>query len=39
MQLTPRSTWGAGTDIPVRGDFDADGKLDIAIFRPSTGTW
>jgi hypothetical protein len=33
------TTWGLGTDIAVPGDFDGDGRTDLAVYRPSSGTW
>ncbi len=32
--------WGTtGTDVPVRGDFDGDGKADIAVYSQAGGNW
>ena len=31
--------WGVPGDQPLSGDFDGDGKTDLVIYRPSTGTW
>ena len=31
--------FGQEGDIPVAGSYDNDGKMDYAVFRPSTATW
>lgn len=31
--------WGISTDYFVSGDYDGDGKQDVAVWRPSNATW
>jgi endonuclease/exonuclease/phosphatase family metal-dependent hydrolase len=33
--------WGAQSqgDVPMLGDFDRDGRADLTVWRPATGTW
>jgi hypothetical protein len=31
--------YGAAKDVPVPGDYDGDGKIDLGVWRPSIATW
>ena len=40
LSATQTFTWSVdGTDVPVRGDFDGDGRGDLATYRQATGEW
>jgi hypothetical protein len=34
-------SWGnpATNDVPMVGDFDGDGRSDVAVYTPSRGLW
>jgi hypothetical protein len=32
-------SWGLPGDVPISGDYDADGKSEIAVVRPSSMIW
>jgi hypothetical protein len=33
--------WGSGAlaDVPIVGDFDGDGQIDLTVWRPGNGIW
>jgi hypothetical protein len=40
LTATRTFTWSVhGTDLPIGGDFDGDGRTDLASYRGATGEW
>ena len=39
MSRGATTAWGTKGDVPVPGDYDGDGKDDLAIWRPGNGIW
>jgi hypothetical protein len=39
--LQGSAQWGHGAarDVPAPGDYDGDGRIDLAVWRPSIATW
>lgn len=37
--VTTQIQWGTQNDKPAAGDYNGDGKMDFAVFRPSEGFW
>jgi hypothetical protein len=31
--------FGSAGDLPLPGDYDGDGRQDLTVYRPSSGTW
>ncbi len=37
--MVQKINWGFASDKAVHNDYDADGKVDIGVWRPDTGYW
>ncbi|MGI8809508.1 MAG: RHS repeat-associated core domain-containing protein [Acidimicrobiales bacterium] len=37
--VAPSTTWGSAGDMWAGADYNGDGSADLAVYRPSTGTW